>query len=341
VLLLDAPTVRSLVDRDALIDAVAAALAELSAGHASVPLRTAAVVDGGRALLGAMPGYLSGTTTLGAKLVSIFPGNAGSAWPTHQALIVLFDSATGSPVAVVDGTVLTAERTAAASAVATRLLAPPGAAVLAILGTGVQARAHALTVSRVCPHLTEIRIAGRSPAKAAALAAELTPHLPVPVLACPTFPEAMAGAAVICATTHSPEPVIRRPWLGAGVHVNSVGFHVDGREVDADTVVEATVVVESRSAVLAPVPAGANDLLWPIRDGLIGPDHIRAELGELVLGRHPGRTSAEEITLYKSVGVAAEDLAAAALVTATARRRRQGLEVPWPAAGDDRPLGVA
>jgi len=132
---------------------------------------------------------------------------------------------------------------------------------------------------------------------------------------------------VVCACTHSPEPVVRRAWLRDGAHVTSVGFNTAGREVDGETVRDAVVVVESREAALAPPPAGSNDLLWPIRDGLIGPDHVHAELGELVMGAKPGRTSPGQITLYKSVGNAVEDAAAAALVLAEARGTGRGMEV--------------
>jgi len=324
VLVLDDADVDALLDRDELIEAVAAGLAEMSAGAASIPPRVAATVADNHGLLAAMPGYLPGRGVLGAKLVGVFPGNAGRGRPTHQAVVVLFDPATGAPQALVDGTRLTAERTAAASAVATRLLADPASTVLAVLGTGVQARAHALTVSRVCPALRQIRIAGRTPAHAVALAEELGPRLTVSVTAVSGFAEALDGAGVVCAATHSPTPVVRWDWLAAGVHVNSVGFHVDGREVDEATVAGSLVFVESRDSALAPVPAGANDLLWPLRDGVIGPDHIRAELGELVLGLAEGRRSSGQRTLYKSVGVAAEDLAAAGLVVDAARVRGRG-----------------
>jgi ornithine cyclodeaminase len=324
VLILDAADVRAVLDRDALIEAVAAGLAELSDGAVSMPPRIAASVAENQGLLGAMPAHLPGSGVLGAKLVSIFPGNAGSRWPTHQAVVVLFDPATGAPEALLDGTVLTAERTAATSAVATRLLADPGAEVLAVLGTGVQGRAHALTVPRVCPALRQVRIAGRNPAHAVALVSELEAELDVPLVAVDSFADAMAGAAVVCAATHSSEPVVRQEWLASGAHVNSVGFTVDGREVDGATVADALVVVESRSSALAAVPAGSNDLLWPIRDGLIDADHIGPELGELILGRAVGRSSPDQLTLFKSVGVAVEDLAAAALVVAAARARGVG-----------------
>jgi ornithine cyclodeaminase len=326
MLILDGAAVAAVLDRDALTDAVAAALSEASAGRASVPPRVAAEVEGG--LLAAMPGALPGLGALGAKLVSVFPGNVDR--PTHQAVVVLFDPATGTPTALVDGTELTAARTAAASAVATRHLARADSTVMAILGTGVQARAHALAVPRVCTALREIRIAGRDHSKSETLVRELstTPALGnVTVTTAATFADALEEADIVCATTHSPEPVVRREWLSAGTHVNSVGFNTAGREVDAATVVDALVVVESRTSALAPIPAGANELLWPIRDGLIEPAHVHAELGELVAGARPGRTTPEQITLYKSVGVAAEDLAAAMLVVRTAIARGVGTTV--------------
>jgi ornithine cyclodeaminase len=182
-------------------------------------------------------------------------------------------------------------------------------------------------VPRVCGALREIRIADRDPSKSKALAIALSDELERTVIAVPTFADALAGADIVCATTHSPDPVVRREWLRAGVHVNSVGFNTAGREVDAQTVLDALVVVESRSSALAPVPAGANELLWPIRDGLMEPSHVYAEVGELVAGTKPGRTSPEQLTLYKSVGVAAEDLAAATLVVTAAQAQGVGTTV--------------
>jgi alanine dehydrogenase len=328
VLILNRADVEAVLDRDALTDAVGAALAETSAGRASLPPRVAAEIEAG--LLLAMPGAVSRLGGLGAKLVSLFPGNVDR--PTHQAVIVLFDPDTGSPTALVDGTLITAARTAAASAVATRYLARADSEVMAILGTGVQARAHALAVPRVCPALREIRIAGRDPDRNPVVARELADELgrggaaDISVSGVPTFADALADADVVCATTPTTEPVVRREWLTAGVHVNSVGFS-DGREVDEQTVLDALVVVESRASALAPMPAGAAELLWAIRDGLMEPTHVYAELGELVSGAKAGRTSPEQITLYKGVGVAVEDLAAAMLVVAAARERGIGATV--------------
>jgi alanine dehydrogenase len=198
--------------------------------------------------------------------------------------------------------------------------------VLAVLGTGVQARSHARAVVRVRP-IAEVRIAGRDAGKAAALAVELATELGLPVRAADSYREAINGADVVCATTHALEPVVCREWLAPGTHVTSVGYNPAGREVDDATIVDALVCVESRRAALAPVPAGSNDLTQPIRHGLITPEHLHAELGELVASVKPGRTSSEQITLYKSVGVAVQDAAAATLVLAAARETRAGREL--------------
>jgi ornithine cyclodeaminase len=326
VLLVSRREVEELLDLDTLIDALAGAMADLSAGRASVPDRVGALVGERDGLLAAMPGYTPSAGALASKLVTLFPRNAGTALPTHQAVIVVFDPDTGRPAALLDGTAITALRTGAGSALATRLLAREDAATIAILGTGVQARSHARAVTRVRA-FAELRVAGRDRAKAEALAEELAGELDLPVRATASWEEASDGADVVCATTHALEPVVRREWLGPGVHVTSVGYNPEGREVDDATVVDALVVVESRAAALAPFPVGSNDLLQPIERGLIGTDHVHAEIGELVQGSRPGRSSPEQITLYKSVGVAVQDGAAAALVLRSAREHGAGREV--------------
>jgi ornithine cyclodeaminase/alanine dehydrogenase-like protein (mu-crystallin family) len=326
VLLLSRAEVEELLDLDALIDALAAAMADLSAGRASVPDRVGAIVSERDGLLAAMPGYTPSAGALASKLVTLFPGNAGTALPTHQAVIAVFDRDNGTPAALLDGTAITAIRTGAGSALATRLLAREDAATLAILGTGVQARSHARAVTRVRA-FKELRVAGRDRAKAEALAEELAGELDLAVRAGASWEEACDGADVVCATTPALEPVVRREWLAPGAHVTSVGYDPRGREVDDATVVDSLVVVESRAAVLAPPPAGSNDLVGPIERGLIDADHIHAEVGELIDGSRPGRTSADQITLYKSVGVAVQDGAAAALVLRAARERGAGREV--------------
>jgi ornithine cyclodeaminase/alanine dehydrogenase-like protein (mu-crystallin family) len=310
VIVLSQAEVRELLDLDALVDALAAAHRDLSEGKASMPPRIAALVQDHEGLLGAMPAYLP-SAGLACKLVTLFPHNLDR--ETHQAVICVFDPDNGTPLALMDGTFITATRTAAGSALATRLLARDDARVLALIGTGVQARSHARALRRVRA-FDEIRVAGRDASKAETLATELGP----PARAVPSYEEAIRGADVVAATTHASEPVVRRKWLGPGTHVNSVGLNPSGREVDDDTVADSLLVVESRASALAPPPAGAPELAG------LDPARVHAELGELVAGTRPGRTSPEQITLYKSVGVAVQDAAAAALVLAAARERSAG-----------------
>jgi alanine dehydrogenase len=301
--------VRRLLDLDLLIDALADAFVAVSAGRASVPPRVAASVPAG-GFLAAMPGYVDGV--LETKLVSVFPENHARGLPSHQAVIALFDDETGSPLALLDGTQITAARTAAASALSTRVLAREDASVLAVLGAGVQARSHVEAVTRV-REFREIRIASRTPAHAEALTKEFGGR------AAASFEEAVRGADVVCACTDASEPVLRREWLSPGAHVTSVGASREGPELDADTVRAGLLAVESRVA-FQPYPAGAHEL-----QGL--DSTAAAELGEILSGHRPGRTSADEITVYKSMGHAAEDAAAAKLVYERARAEGVGTEV--------------
>src|SRR3954452_3450177 len=291
MLVLSRRDVETLLDLDELIEALAQAHAELSAGRASIPPRIAAFAPAG--LLGAMPAYLP-SAGLGCKLVSLFPQNTDR--ETHQAAIMLFDPENGSPLALLDGTYITAMRTAGAAALSTKLLAREDAKVLAILGTGVQSRAAAEMFQRV-RGFAEVRIAGRG-----------------------EFEDAVRGADVVAATTAAEEPVVRAEWLSPGTHVTSVGYHPPGSELDRVIVERAALVcVELRDSSFAAPPAGAVELA--------GVDPGEAvELGELVAGSRPCRGSDSEITLYKSVGVAIQDLAAAALVVRAARERNIGLE---------------
>jgi ornithine cyclodeaminase len=318
VLVLSRADVERLLDLDQLREAVGRAMADLSAGRVSMPARIAAIVPERDALLAAMPAYLASSGALATKLVSLFPRNTDR--PTHQAVIVVFDADNGSPLALMDGESITAARTAAGSALATDLLARQDAQILAVIGTGVQARAHLRAVPRV-REFSEVRIAGRHGEKAMALLKETRAWLPRAELRMTnSYAQAEAGADVICAATHSPEPVVRREWLSAGAHVTSVGYNTAGREVDGATFRDALLVVESRAATLAPPPAGSNDIAMAIAEGAMTREHVHAELGELVSGTRPGRGDAAQITLYKSVGVAVQDAAAAAMVLDAARK---------------------
>src|SRR5690349_4360071 len=224
---------------------MATALADLSAGKASMPTRIAAMVAERDGLLAAMPAYLPSGGALTTKLVSLFPRNTDR--PTHQAVIVAFDPATGTPAALLDGEAITAARTAACSALATDLLARKDAKRLVVIGTGVQARAHLRAVARV-RDFDWIVITGRDADKSSQLARELAEGSRGPSIGSDSNVEkALRDADVICACTHSPDPVVRREWLRAGTHVNSVGYNTAGREVDEGTVVDALVVVESRA----------------------------------------------------------------------------------------------
>jgi ornithine cyclodeaminase len=293
MLVLSRSDVEGLLDLDALLDALAAAHAELSAGQASLVPRMGAFA-GETGILGAMPAYAP-SSGLGCKLVTLFPGNRDR--PTHQAVVALFEPGTGTPVALMDGTYITAMRTAAAAALATRLLSRPDAFVLAILGTGVQSRSAQEMFPRA-REFAEVRVAGRG-----------------------DFEEAVRGADVVHATTASPDPVVRFDWLSPGAHVSSVGYGAGGSELDPAIVERAdVVVVEQRDSAFAPLPAGAPELEPRGRDGVV-------ELGEVIAGTAVGRSSDEEITLYKSVGVAVQDLAAAALVLAAAQERGVGQEI--------------
>jgi ornithine cyclodeaminase/alanine dehydrogenase-like protein (mu-crystallin family) len=281
---------------------------ELSAGRASVPPRIAAETE--RGLLAAMPGYADGI--LETKLVSVFAGNHEIGLPTHQATIALFDDATGKPLALMDGTEITAVRTGAASAVATRVLARPDARVLAVLGAGVQARSH-IDAARRVREFAEVRVASRSPEHARALAEEIGGT------ASASFEEAVAGADVVCACTDAGQPIFAAESLEPGMHVTSVGASRDGPELDPAVMGSGLLAVESRVA-FEPYPAGAHEL-----QGLDPNEAV--ELGEILAGTREGRASPEQITIYKSMGHAIEDAAAAGLVYRRALEDGIGTEV--------------
>ncbi len=307
VLVLSEADVASLLDVDELLPALADAFRALSAGRASVPPRIAARAETG--LLGAMPVHLPGVG-LAAKLVTVFPDNHARGQPSHQGLIALFDERDGTPLAVMDGAHVTAVRTGAAAAVAAGVLARHDARVLAILGAGVQGRSHLEALPRV-RDFDEIRVASRTPEHAAVLAAGHAKARPAG-----SFAEAAAGADVVCCCTDARAPILEAAWLAPGTHVSAVGGSF-GPELDAATVRGGRVFVEWRGAVTSPPPAGAYEL-----QGL-DPDEV-TEVGEVLAGTRPGRTSDDELTVYKSTGHAVEDVAAARLVYDRARRAGAG-----------------
>jgi len=300
--------VRAVLPMDDLIAVMETALERFSDGAVRQPLRTV-VEAGGHGLYGVMPAYLADPPSLGTKLVSVYHGNPARGLTSHLATIVLHDPATGELQAVMDGRYITEARTAAVSAASTKHLARPDARVLAILGTGVQARSHVDALTRVRT-FSEVRIWGRNPDHAAALADTLAPSLRVRVDAVPSARDAADGADVVALVTASPEPVLKREWVRDGAHICAVGAcRPNQRETDTALVKAARVFVDSRQGALAE----AGDLVIPIKEGAIDAAHIAAELGDVFGGRAAGRRAASDITLFKSLGMAVEDVAAARL----------------------------
>ena len=302
--------VEALLDVDSMLHALKRAFVQLSTGEVSVPPRTAARAQAG--LLGVMPGYVKGVA-LEAKLVSVFPENHAAGLDSHQALIALFDDRTGTPLAVMDGSYITAIRTGGAAAVAADALAREDSTVLAILGAGAQGWSHLRTLPRV-RDFAEIRIASRSAEHAKSLAA-----LDAKARVVDGFEEAVRGADVVACCTDAREPVVRLAWLSPGAHVSSVGGTF-GPEVDAETVAASRVFVEWRGVVGNAPPAGAHELQG------MDPERV-TEVGEVLAQTRPGRQSAGEITLYKSIGHAVEDAAAARLVYDLALEKKVGVEL--------------
>lgn len=308
---------------------MAEALAALAEGRAYLPLRSVMRIPDGRGFLAMMPGFIWGDgrseAALGFKAVSVFPGNAERNVDTHQGTVALLDADTGELRAVMDGGAVTAIRTAAVSGVATDRLSRADAATAAILGAGVQARTHLEALASIRP-LRGVRVWSRKPERAREFVALHRSRYRFPLEAVPTAEAAVREADIVATVTASPEPVLSRSWLKAGAHINAVGSSTPAaRELDTATVAAARVFVDSRESAMAE----AGDLLIPIQEGAITADHIVAELGEVVAGRQPGRQSPEEITLFKSLGLAIEDVAAAAFVVRHAKQARRGRSVAW------------
>ncbi len=276
----------------------------VSRGRSQLPLRTVMTLPHDGNVFAVMPGFLQEPLALGAKLIAVYPRNPDHGRSSHRGVIVMFDVATGAPAAFIDASAVTALRTAAASAVATRALARQDASELAILGTGEQAHMHLHAIAAV-RNLRRVRIWGRSAERAASLAEEGS-HLGLLAQAVSTANEAVADADIICTTTASREPVLRGEWLTPGVHVNLAGAAVAAaREADDAVVTRSRFVVDYREAALAQ----AGELLHAIQTGLVDERHIVGEIGQVLNAEVSGRRNATEITVYKSLGIAAQDLA--------------------------------
>lgn len=318
--------VRRAVTMAEAIQAVREAYVQLSAGQAEVPLRTPVPVEKRDAVTLFMPAYLAASDALGAKIVSVFPGNPARGLPLIHAVVLVIDAETGCPVALMDGTYLTALRTGAASGVATDLLARPDVAVAAILGAGVQARTQLEAVCTV-RKVEQVWVYDVDRRAAEAYAAEMKAHgtpIPADIAVAESPAQAVRHADVICTATTSRTPVFADADLKPGVHINGIGSYTpEMQEVPVETVVRARVFVDSRLASLAE----AGDLLIPLRQGLLSETNICGEIGQVAAGVLPGRTSAQEITFFKSVGVAVQDVAVASLILRRAVESGLGVKV--------------
>jgi ornithine cyclodeaminase len=320
MLVLSHDDVAALLPMADCIAAMEAAMAGLARGEFFLPLRLKALpADWGNRMV-FMPALRRGAAPLWAlKQIVVTPDNASRGLDSHQGAVLLHDGETGRLQAMVDASAITAIRTAAVSAVATRTLARKEARVVAVLGAGVQAEHHLDAMRCVLPQ-AEIRLWSRTTAAAEALAARHGIGI------AETIEGACRGADVVCTVTAAIEPIVRRDWFDPGCHINAVGSSIaTTRELDGATMAAGTLFVDRREST----GAEAGDYILALREGAIGVDHIKAELGEVLIGRHPGRTAPDELTIYKSLGIAVQDLAAAELAVQRARAAGRGVEVAW------------
>ncbi len=322
-ILLTDSDVRKLLPIADLADVMERALASFSSGQVNQPVRASVHVDKHQAFFGVMPAYLSTPPALGAKLVTVFSGNAARGLPALYATIVLLDSDTGALAAIMDGRYITAARTAAVSAVAVRYLSYQSDRVLAILGSGVQAHSH---VEALCgiKLFQEIRVWSPTPERLARFVSDTRRIVQPPVRIAANAEDAVRGAGVIVLATSSATPAIQNDWVAPGALVISLGAHEPGmREMDPTLTARARLIVDSRAAALVE----AGDIVQGIREGHFTDAHIAGELGEVILSRVRGRRAGDETIIFKSLGMAVEDVAAAQLVLVRAREQGIGREI--------------
>ncbi len=320
-LVLDGPRVRNLLGYSECLEQMERVFRNLHGGRAGQPLRGVMSVPGGTVLLATMPGWTGDPDTLGAKVLTVVPGNRERGRPGHQGLVALFDPEDGSVRAVIDATAITEIRTASVSALATRLLSRPDASTLSILGSGAQAEAHAHAVPLVRP-VDRILIWDRRVDHARSLVERLGPIAEVVT----EREAAVRGADVLCTVTGSREPLVEGPWLTEGAHVNAVGASAPGfRELSSEAVVRCRSFVDRRESAWAE----ADDLRVPCAEGAIDQGHVLGDLGELLEGKVTGRTSHRDVTLFKSLGLAVEDLLAARFVYERAVTTGEGVWVEF------------
>ena len=320
LLVLSQQEVEELLDMEGCIEAMAEALASLARGDVHVPMRIVVRPAGEDTFLGLMPAHRGGGAPLySLKTVCVFPDNPERGLDAHQGTVTLFDGETGETRAIMNASAITAIRTAAVSAVATRLLAREDARELGILGAGVQARSH-LEALRLVRDFDTVRIFSPTAAHAQALAKEAGAE------AVGSAQEAVSGADIVVTATSAVDPVLRREWLKPGAHVNVIGGRPPTmRELDVATVADSAFYVDRRESA----EKEAFDYQDALEAGAIGPDHIRGEIGEVLIGTAQGRQSPDELTVFRSLGLAVEDLAAAEYVVRRAREQGVGVEVEF------------
>jgi len=318
-LVLTESDVKALISMDDLIETMESALVEFSARRVQQPLRTIVTV-GERSFFGVMPAYMPALPALGTKLVTVFAGNAEVGLPTHLATIMLLDPATGALVAIMDGRYITEARTAAVSAVSVRHLARADAGALAIVGSGVQARSHLEAIARV-RQVRDVRVWSPSVERREAFASEMSATAGARIVPAADAREAVRDADIIVLATASREPVVRSAWVHDGAHICAVGAcRPNQREMDGMLVARARLYVDSREGALAE----AGDVVLAMAEGVIDAAHIAGELGEVVSATAPGRQSEHDVTIFKSLGMAVEDVAAAHLAWERAKVRGVG-----------------
>jgi len=321
MLLLSEKQVQGLIDIDELIAALEQAHIQYSTGNAVMPVRLVVPLPQIDGRITSMPGYLNQDKALGMKVVTYFQNNPKQNLPAILATIMLFSAETGKMIAAMDGSYITAIRTACASAMATKVLANPQTPVLGILGAGVQARAHIQALARV-RKLEKIKL--YSPSGASAVKQEMAPQVQATIEATKSPDEAVRNADLVVTVTTAKEPILNMDWLKPGVHINAVGSHrPDMREIDGATLARAKVVVDSQEAIMAE----CGDILLAIKEGSIAKEKIHGEIGEVLAGTKAGREHGDEVTLYKSVGIAIQDVATANLVYHKALKQEVGTTV--------------
>lgn len=323
MLILSETNVRELIDIPELIGALEQAHIQYSTGKAVMPVRLVVPLPQIQGRITSMPGYLEQGTALGMKVVTFFQNNPKQNLPAILATIMLFSAESGKLIAVMDGSYITGIRTACASAMATKLLAHPGATTLGILGAGVQARAHIEALCHI-RRITRIKIHSPSGTSAVNIKKDLETEVAVPIEVAASAETAVRDADIVVTVTTSKEPVLQLDWLKRGAHINAVGSHrPDMREIDGATLQRAKVVVDSREAIMAE----CGDILLAMKEHVISEANIYAEIGELLAGTKTGRAGDSEITLYKSVGIAIQDVATADLVYQKALKKHIGTNV--------------